>query len=133
MMLEQQLRPRMFLNKAGAFSIRKHSPSVLESLHYTRRLLEDPHNLVAMFPQGKIHSMYDYPVKFEKGPVKILRGIEPQVRVFFMAALVDYFSHPKPSLTLAIEEYQPTDSIALEDMEEAFNHFLRRMIQDQHE
>jgi len=131
MMLEEQLRPRMFLNKAGAFSIRKQSHQAMESIRYTREILSDPDNLVTMFPQGSIHSMFDFPVRFEKGPVKILSGLENQVQIVFMVALVDYFSHPKPTLTLAAREYQPGKSLQLEDLEKAFNDYLQEMIQEQ--
>jgi len=131
LMLEEQLRPRMFLNKAGAFSIRKQSHQAMESIRYTREILSDPDNLVTMFPQGSIHSMFDFPVRFEKGPVKILSGLENQVQIVFMVALVDYFSHPKPTLTLAAREYQPGKSLQLEDLEKAFNDYLQEMIQEQ--
>jgi hypothetical protein len=131
MMLEEQLRPRMFLNKAGAFSIKKQSHQMMESIRYTREILSDPDNLVTIFPQGSIHSMFDFPVSFEKGPVKILGGLEDQVQVVFMVALVDYFSHPKPTLTLAAREYVPGDTVELEDMQEAFNNYLQEMIREQ--
>jgi len=131
MMLEEQLRPRMFLNKAGAFSIKKQSHQMMESIRYTREILGDPNNLVTMFPQGSIHSMFDFPVHFEKGPVKILRGLEGQVQIVFMVALVDYFSHPKPTLTLAAREYDPGEAIDLKDMEETFNNYLQEMIREQ--
>ena len=52
MMLEEQLSGRSFLNKAGAFSIRKNARSLIESLDYAASLLESPENLLLMFPQG---------------------------------------------------------------------------------
>ena len=131
MMLEEQLQSRMFLNKAGAYSIRKNSPSVIETIQYTRELLRNPDNLVTLFPQGEIRSMFDFPVRFEKGPVRMLRGMEDKVQIVFMAALVDYFSHPKPTLTLALGEYHPRGGVSLEDMEKAFNDHLRQMIHEQ--
>ena len=131
MMLEEQLRPRMFLNKAGAFSIRKHSSGVMETIDYTRGLLNDPGNLVTMFPQGAIRSMFDFPVKFEKGPAKILQGMEEQVEVYFMAALVEYFSHRKPTLTLGVRKYTPEGNFRLSAMEDAYNQYLQEMIAEQ--
>ncbi len=40
MMLEEQLNSRRFLNKAGAYSIKKGSRSVIESMQYTVELAE---------------------------------------------------------------------------------------------
>lgn len=133
MMLEEQLQKRMFLNKGGAFSIRKHSPSVVETIRYTRQLLSDPANLVTMYPQGAINSMFNYPVRFEKGPEKMLRGLEKDVQVFFVIALIDYFSHTRPTVTLALREYDPGSGIQIQDMEQAFNSHLKDLIEQQKE
>ncbi len=54
MMLEEQLRKRMYLNKSGGYSVRKGSRSILKSLDYTAELLKEKKSLVLMFPQGKI-------------------------------------------------------------------------------
>jgi hypothetical protein len=50
-----------------------------------------------------------------------------------MAALIDYFSHRKPSLTLGLKEYIPGESIDLQNMEDAFNDYLKEMIAQQKE
>ncbi|MFP4526521.1 MAG: hypothetical protein ACLFNL_09025, partial [Bacteroidales bacterium] len=41
MMLEEQLKPRMFLNKAGAYSIKKQTRDVVNTLNYTVELMKD--------------------------------------------------------------------------------------------
>ena len=133
MMLEDQLKHRMFLNKAGAFGIRKKSHSVVEMIEYTRMLLQDPANIVAMYPQGEIRSMFHYPVRFEKGITKILSGMEDKVQVVFISVLVDYFSHRKPSLTFGVRAYDPGKNIDLKDMENAFNEHMKQMIDQQKE
>jgi len=133
MMLEEQLKKHMFLNKAGAYSIRQHTHSVIESLKYTRELLSDPANLVTIYPQGEIRSMFHYPVQFEKGITKILSGMEDKVQIVFISVLVDYFSHRKPSLTFGMKEYYPGENIGLKDMEHAFNEHMQQMIDQQKE
>ncbi len=72
-MLEEQLRKHMYLNKAGGFSVRKGSRSIVESLGYTAELLNDKNNLVLMFPQGRIESMHKQDFVFEKGIEYVLK------------------------------------------------------------
>jgi len=133
MMLEEQLRERMFLNKAGAYSIKKNSRDVVETLNYTMELLKSSQNLVVMYPQGKFKSLYHYPIDFEKGVSSILEKLNGQVQVVFLAALVDYFSHRKPTLTLGLKEYEPKEVSALNDIERAYNDHLKNMINQQKE
>lgn len=105
MMLEDQLRMRRFLSKFGAFSIDPNTRSVVESLNYSVDLLSNPNNLLVMYPQGKLHSMHQSDIVFERGIEKILsRCVE--VNLMFYAAFVDYFSNRKPTLTIYIEQVE---------------------------
>ncbi|MBN1131569.1 MAG: 1-acyl-sn-glycerol-3-phosphate acyltransferase [Bacteroidales bacterium] len=130
MMLEEQLKKRMFLNKTGAYSIKKGSRSALESLQYTSELLKDRRNMVLLFPQGKIHSMFDYPVVFEKGWFRIFRDLENPVQVLFVIILIDYFSSRKPWLNLYLYDYDYPGR-TLEEMNRDFNHYLLESIGNQ--
>ncbi len=102
MMLEEQLRDRMFLNKSGAYSLSKGQRSMVETFSYTRELLSDPGNLVVMYPQGKIYSMHDQPYVFETGWYRIIERMEQPVQMVFYYALVDYFSHRKPTMNIYV-------------------------------
>lgn len=105
MMLEEQLRNRMFLNKTGAYSIRKGSRSALDSIRYTAEILRDPGNMVILFPQGRIHSTQDHPVAFEKGWYRLFSYLEGPVQVVFYITLFDFFSSRKPELHLYLYDY----------------------------
>ena len=133
MMLEEQLEPRLFLNKAGAYSIKKNSRDVVESLEYTKDLLKSAKNLVTIYPQGEIQSLYHYPLEFEKGITSVLKKLENKVDIVFLVALVDYFSHKKPTLTLALKEYPAYSSSSVKELEDAYNDFMIRMIKEQKE
>ena len=133
MMLEEQLKQRMFFNKAGAYSIKKHSRDVVETLNYTVDLLKDTKNLVVMYPQGKFKSLYHYPLQFEKGAASILNKLNGQVQVIFLAALIDYFAHRKPTLTLGLTEYELKGEASLKKLEDAYNKHLQDMINQQKE
>jgi 1-acyl-sn-glycerol-3-phosphate acyltransferase len=105
MMLEEQLRRYSFFINTGGYSVRKGSRSVIESINYTKKLLVDNKNMVLLLPQGKITSIYDQSLKFEKGLEHILKEVNGKVQIVFMANLVDYFSNEKPTLYMYIREY----------------------------
>ena len=131
MMLEEQLKKHRILSKAGAFSVERKKKSVLESLEYCIYLLNDPDNLLLFYPQGEIQSAYHYPVKFEKGLLKILEGSDKEFQLIFLAALTDYFSNKKPALSLNMVEY--SGNYSHDAIEKAYNNFLINCIQRQKE
>lgn len=124
MMLEEQLATRMFLNKAGAYSVRQGSRSVIDSLNYTSRLLKKAENLVVIYPQGEISSLYTYPVRFERGIDRIIRNAGSEITVLFYVALIDWFSSKKPSLTLRLRKYDYSGTPGHDELEKAFNSLI---------
>jgi 1-acyl-sn-glycerol-3-phosphate acyltransferase len=125
MMLEDQLKKNSFLRYAGAYSIQRKGRQMLESLHYTSGLLENPDNLVIVFPQGKIESMHTCPIRFEKGICKIIENCKQPVQILFSVTLTDYISHRKPALHIYLKEYDYEQSCTLEAIEIAFNEHLQ--------
>ena len=122
MMLEEQLRKNIFLNKAGGYSVRKGSRSIIETLDYTAEMLSDKKNLVLMFPQGKIESMHNQRIRFERGIEHVLRKAEGKPQVLFLVNLIDYFSNQKPGLFMNIMEYTGSD-FSTENLQNEFNGF----------
>ncbi len=92
MMLEEQLRKNWFFQFTGGFSVKKGTRSVLQSLNYAAELLQNPQNMVLMFPQGEIQSMHQRKFSFEKGIEKILQKAPKEVQVIFHVNFVDYLS-----------------------------------------
>lgn len=133
MMLEEQLRKRMFLNKAGAFSVKKGSRSVVESLDYAANVLGDAENLLAMYPQGEIQSRYTRPLVFEKGVGEICKRADAGFQVVFYAALVDYFSNRKPSLYFHLTSYDPAAGSSDRQLQDAYNQFFENSVKFQRE
>lgn len=131
MMLEEQLRGRMFLNKAGAYSIRRKSRSVIESFSYTQELLAGDENLVVIYPQGEFQSLSRFPVRFEKGAERLLSDFQEAVQVVFYAALVDYFEFKKPSVNIYLRKHKMTPGSNVGDLEGSYNQFLRECIDKQ--
>jgi 1-acyl-sn-glycerol-3-phosphate acyltransferase len=134
LMLEEQLRSRMFLNKAGAFSIARGTRSVLETLEYSSGLLSEKNNMLVLYPQGVFQSLYQFPVKFEKGFVRILENAEPEsFQVVFYAALIDYFSRRKPKIDFYLKQHQYERGQNADDLENSYNDHLKSSINKQKE
>jgi len=127
MMLEEELRKHMYLNKSGGFSIKKSSRSIVESLCYTAELLNDKNNLVLMFPQGRIESLYQKKIIFEKGIEYVLKKATTIPQIVFLVNLVDYFSNQKPGLYMYLKEYSGTD-FSTETLQKEFNLFYSECV-----
>lgn len=113
MMLEDQLKKHWYFQYSGGFSIKKGSRSAIESLNYTSELLQQKNNMVFMFPQGKIHSIYNSDIVFEKGADRILKKLDTENQIVLIANLVDYFSNSKPNLyiyfkTITVKDLEQT-------------------------
>ena len=129
MMLEEQLLKYRFFNYTGAFSVDKGSRSVVESIRYASELLNDSKNMLLMYPQGRLHSMYEHHFQFEKGIERMLKNRERKVQVVFSANLVDCFTEPKPSLSIYTENYE--GAFTVEALEQAYNDFYARCLEKQ--
>lgn len=124
MMLEEQLSENMILNKGGAFSIRKNSKDVIRSLSYSLELLADKDNLVLIFPQGEIQSIYTDYFKFENGLSYLLKHLKNEIQLVFNINLIDFFSEKKPSLNIYYKEYKLSAGVSeLKNIEKGFNDF----------
>ncbi len=131
MMLEEQLKKHMFISRCGAFSVKKKSKDLMESLHYALEIIQKPDNLLCLFVQGKIQSQYLSTIKFEKGASWLLNKSKSEIQVFFCVALVDYFSKPKPILRFYLKRYEGEESI--KELEAAYNSFRNSSIKKQEE
>jgi len=128
MMLEEQLKERIFLNKAGGYSVNKRSRSIIETIDYTVRLLDDNRNLVLMFPQGEINSLYNTRIHFEKGLEHILRKKHSPIHLVFLVNLIDFFSNQKPSLFMYLKEYQGKETDT-QSIESEYNRFYNEALE----
>ncbi|NEW81843.1 MAG: hypothetical protein GZ094_05725 [Mariniphaga sp.] len=129
MMLEEQLKRFSFFNQTGGYSIRKKSRETIESINYTAELLCESENMVLLFPQGKIESLYKTSFQFESGIGHILKKTGSDIHILFMANLINYFSNRKPGLYIYVSEYK-MDSIDIKSIQEAYNLFYGGCIAD---
>jgi 1-acyl-sn-glycerol-3-phosphate acyltransferase len=131
MMLEDQLRDNMFLRKLGAFSIRKRSKTMRESLDYASQLLHNSGNLLLVFPQGQISSQHDYPMVFQKGLDRIISNVPNTIQIVMVANLTDYFTEPKPVLRQYIYSPEIRSTYSGNELEVIYNNFFAQCIEQQ--
>lgn len=131
MMQEEQLIKNKILCLGGAFSIRKGSKLVIESLRYAADLLQNENNLVLLFPQGKIQSIHTPEFRFQKGVEYLLKHTSEQVQLIFNVNLIDYFSEKHPSLSVYYQKYETAGPSTLHDIEDAFNAYAQACKQQQ--
>jgi 1-acyl-sn-glycerol-3-phosphate acyltransferase len=133
MMMEEQLKKRMFLNKCGGFSVNKQPRELIESINHAASLLGDKNNLVLIFPQGKIETKYRYPFVFERGIEEILLRATGRVQILFIANVIDYFSNARPSLFIYFQQPELGDRPGTGHIERAYNAFFSDCIAKQKE
>ncbi len=132
MMLEEELSKRMFFSKVGAFSIKKNSRKVIESLNYTRELLSDKNNIVTVFPQGKIHSLYADNNEMESGILHLISSLKNDVLLLQAVVLPDYFSNRKPTLHIYFREKMlRVGEIDIKEIQEEYQNFYKQCREEQ--
>lgn len=109
MILEDTVSKVFFLKYMGAFSITKHSRQMMESLAYAGELLQDPQNLVLIFPQGQLYSNFVDDVKFEKGLQRIIKQAAGRFQYVFAATFIEYFQHKKPTISVYVKAGQQSN------------------------
>jgi 1-acyl-sn-glycerol-3-phosphate acyltransferase len=129
MMLEEQIEKFRITNQVGAYSVKKGSRSIIETLNYTSEILSDKDNFVLLFPQGEIQSVYNGVIRFEKGIERIIKDNLGKIQVFFIANLVDYFSEEKPTLFIYLKEFEKKES-NLEAIAKEYNAFYSGCISE---
>jgi len=120
------------LKYAGAFSVSKNTKDILLSLDYAAKLLDDPKNLVLIFPQGQLYPNFTMHIHFEKGVQRIINQAQGKFQLVFAAAFIQYFKHIKPTATV----YLKTESVIYAGKSKVRTNFkcfiLRIIIQDKH-
>lgn len=127
MMHEKQLLEYKFFNQTGGFSINNKYRHIIDSINYSSSILEDKNNLLVIYPQGEINSIYQSEFIFKRGIEKIIK--EKKISLIFSANLIDYFSNPKPSVFIYLEQYQ--GDYNLKDIEKAYNNFYKSSTEKQ--
>ena len=125
MMLEEELAKRKWFRNAGAFSVKHGARSITDTLQYAGQLLNEPNNLVLMFPTGRIQSIFDPAFPFEKGIGKILDKATDEVQLIYSVILPEFGNKPKPALYAYFKHLENPKAQTRQVLEEGFHHFYQ--------
>ena len=123
LMLEKQLKPRMFFNKLGAIGITKNSKDIIHTLHYCSEVLNEKNALLFFFPEGEINPMNSDKVHFEKGVMRIIKNT-PKLQLLMVVNLTEYFSNKKPTLFTFYKSVDAKQFDTIDTLQENYNTFL---------
>jgi len=110
-----------FLKYLGAFAAENKGKDVLETLNYAGKLLDDPHNLVLIFPQGKLHSNHLKNISFEKGVMQMINASQKKINIIFAATFIDYFAKRKPTAYTYLQNWENEEYVSLQLLKSAYN------------
>ncbi|MET3978693.1 1-acyl-sn-glycerol-3-phosphate acyltransferase [Mucilaginibacter sp. UYP25] len=121
MMQEDHLKKRMLLNLFGGFSINRSSREMVKSLQYAAGLLNNPENLVVVFPQGELISNHTNEIKVEKGIERLIKNIKGPCQIVYNCALIDYFESLKPSVFFHLFDCGIAGEVPFDELVEKIN------------
>lgn len=133
MVLEDTAQKVKFLKYLGAFGIQKNAKSLLESLAYAGELLDNPENLVLIFPQGELFSAHVSAVNFEKGVSRIVASSKKQFQYLFAVILTDYFDKRKPKVNIYLKNWEAQEYNTLQVMKNAYHKHYEDALKQQTE
>ncbi|UKT64161.1 1-acyl-sn-glycerol-3-phosphate acyltransferase [Pedobacter mucosus] len=110
-----------FLRYLGAFAAENRGKDVLETLSYAGELLNNPENLILIFPQGKLYSNHLKSISFEKGVMQLINSSKKKINIVFAATFIDYFSKRKPSAYTYLQNWENEEYINLQVLKSAYN------------
>ena len=120
-----------YLKYVGAFAAVNKGKDVVETLLYAGQLLDDPDNLVLVFPQGKLYSSYTDSIVFEKGVMQIINASRKKFQIIFSATLVDYFGKRKPQARTYLNSWEAEEYISLQLLKSEYNKHYEQALKDQ--
>jgi 1-acyl-sn-glycerol-3-phosphate acyltransferase len=118
MVIEETVQKVSFFKYVGAFSVSKNSRDMLTSLNYAAGLLNDPENMVLIFPQGKLHSNFIDGINFEKGLSRIMEIAAGKFQTVMAATFIENLQYKKPKANVYLNTSGQLKS--MEDVQKAY-------------
>lgn len=127
---DEDYKKHWFLKYVGAFAAEGKGKDVVETLLYAGQLLNDPNNLVLMFPQGKLYPVYSNSIAFEKGVMQVVNGSGKKFQIVFAANLVD-FSSRKPGMQTQLASWEAEEYMSLQLLKSEYNKHYTEAVKNQ--
>jgi len=131
MMQQDHLEKRMLFNLFGGFSIEKGSRETIKSLWYAADLLNDPENLVVVFPQGELMSNHATEVIIERGIERLIKHIKGPCQIVYSCVLIDYFESLKPSAYIHLFDCGIANEVQFDDLVKNINLYHQQALKTQ--
>lgn len=110
-----------YLKYFGAFAPDSKGKDVVNTLQYAGALLDDPRNLVLIFPQGRIRSSHSRNINFEKGVIQVINASKKKFQIVFSVILTDYLAKRKPEVEAYLSNWQAEEYISLQLLKSEYN------------
>jgi 1-acyl-sn-glycerol-3-phosphate acyltransferase len=131
MMLESTALKEPFLKYAGGFSVNKTSRDMIHSIDFAAKLLDDPDNMVLIFPQGKIYSNMVSEVTFEKGIIQIIKKAASNFQLIFAVTFIENFDNFKPVANTYLKTNSDSSINTILDLQGAYQQHYTQSRQQQ--
>lgn len=128
---EDDYRRQWYLKYLGAFASKSRGKDVVETLAYAGQLLDDPQNLVLLFPQGRLYTSYVNNISFEKGVMQLINASKKKFQVVFSATLTDYFNKRKPTAKSYLCSWEAEEYISLQLLKREYNKHYNEAVHKQ--
>jgi len=110
-----------YLKYFGAFASEGKGKDVVQTLAYAGSLLNDPKNLLLIFPQGKIKSAHVNHIAFEKGVIQVVNASKKKFQTVFSVTLIDYFNLRKPKAKTYLCDWPQAEYVSLQLLKSEYN------------
>lgn len=130
MVQESQLKKHFYFKYKGAFSIKKKSKELFESINYTSDLLKNPKNMVLIFPQGRLQSLYAEEIVIEKGLFRILESAPANCQVIYNAVTINYLESFKPTVKCHLFDCGNANELDQQQLQRDISAFQKKVMSD---
>ncbi|RZK82160.1 MAG: glycerol acyltransferase [Pedobacter sp.] len=127
---DEDYKKHWFLKYLGAFAAEKKGKDVLETLAHAGELLDEPGNLVLIFPQGKLYGTYVSGISFEKGVMQVINASKKKFQIVFSATLINH-STRKPLLKTCLQSWEAEEYISLQLLKSEYNKHYTQCVRHQ--
>lgn len=127
----EEYKKHWYLRYLGSFAAENSKKDVLETLIYAGKLLDDPDNLVLIFPQGRSYPGQASSVNFEKGVMQVINSSRKNFQIIFAASLADYFGGRKPTVNTYLERWEAEEYVSLQLLKSEYNKHYSYVLKNQ--